>query len=102
MCIRDRYREIEARCGVGSFRAGMGAEAVKEMLMELDLDAISEKLKKEISELAEKERDRDTEGQKLSLIHIYASWRHAAAHESKKRNEFCPCVLTHGLKGAII
>ena len=42
----------------------MGAEAVKEMLMELDLDAISEKLKKEIAELAEKERDRDTEGQK--------------------------------------
>ena len=32
------------------------AEAVKEMLMELDLDAISEKLKKEISALAEKER----------------------------------------------
>ena len=32
--------------------------------MELDLDAISEKLKKEIAELAEKERDRDTEGQK--------------------------------------
>ena len=31
---------------------------------ELDLDAISEKLKKEIAELAEKERDRDTEGQK--------------------------------------
>ena len=59
-----KYREIEARCGAGSFRAGMGAEAVKEMLMELDLDAISEKLKKEIAELAEKERDRDTEGQK--------------------------------------
>ena len=46
-----RYREIEARCGAGSFRAGMGAEAVKEMLMELDLDAISEKLKKEIAEI---------------------------------------------------
>ena len=49
-----KYREIEARCGAGSFRAGMGAEAVKEMLMELDLDAISEKLKKEIAELAER------------------------------------------------
>ena len=59
-----KYREVEAKCGVGSFRAGMGAEAVKEMLMELDLDAISQKLKAEIAALAEKERDRDTEGQK--------------------------------------
>ena len=59
-----KYREIEAKCGVGSFRAGMGAEAVKEMLQELDLEAISKKLKEEIAALAEKERDRDTEGQK--------------------------------------
>ncbi|NLO85506.1 MAG: DNA-directed RNA polymerase subunit beta' [Clostridiales bacterium] len=59
-----KYREVEAKCGKGSFKAGMGAEAVKQMLMDLDLDAISEKLKKEIAELIEKERDRDTEGQK--------------------------------------
>ncbi len=59
-----KYREVEAKCGKGSFRAGMGAEAVKEMLMSLDLDEISEKLKREIAELAEKERDRETEGQK--------------------------------------
>ncbi|MBP3542064.1 MAG: DNA-directed RNA polymerase subunit beta' [Clostridia bacterium] len=59
-----QYREIEAKCGKGSFRAGMGAEAVKEMLQELDLEALSEKLKKEVAELTEKERDRETEGQK--------------------------------------
>ena len=61
-----RYRELESQLGKGSFRAGMGAEAVKEMLLELDLDDISVKLKKEIAELVEKERDRDTEGQKRS------------------------------------
>ncbi len=61
-----KYRELEAQFGKGSFRAGMGAEAVKEMLLQLDLDEISEKLKKEIAELVEKERDRDTEGQKRS------------------------------------
>ena len=33
-----KYREVEAKCGKGSFRAGMGAEAVKEMLQALDLD----------------------------------------------------------------
>ena len=59
-----KYREVEAKCGKGSFRAGMGAEAVKELLQSLDLDQLSEQLKKEIAELVEKERDRDTEGQK--------------------------------------
>ena len=43
----------------------MGAEAVKEMLQALDLDESEPcKLKTEIAELAEKERDRETEGQK--------------------------------------
>ncbi|MBO2516467.1 MAG: DNA-directed RNA polymerase subunit beta' [Clostridiales bacterium] len=48
----------------GSFKAGMGAEAVREMLLKLDLEALSVSLKKEIAELIEKERDKETEGQK--------------------------------------
>ena len=59
-----KCRELEAQFGKGAFRAGMGAEAVKEMLLELNLDEISAKLKKEISDLVEKERDRESEGQK--------------------------------------
>ncbi len=59
-----KVRELEAQFGKGSFRAGMGAEAVKEMLLALNLDEISAKLKKEIAELVEKERDRESEGQK--------------------------------------
>ncbi|MCL1855746.1 MAG: DNA-directed RNA polymerase subunit beta', partial [Clostridia bacterium] len=59
-----KYRELEAQFGKGAFRAGMGAEAVKEMLLELNLDEISAKLKKEIADLVEKERDRESEGQK--------------------------------------
>ena len=59
-----RYREIEARCGKGSFVAKMGAEAVQDLLMELDLDKLSADLKAEIAQLTEKERDRETEGQK--------------------------------------
>ncbi|MEA5144905.1 MAG: DNA-directed RNA polymerase subunit beta' [Candidatus Limiplasma sp.] len=59
-----KYRELESQLGRGAFRAGMGAEAVKEMLLALNLEEISEKLKKEISDLAEKERERDSEGQK--------------------------------------
>nr|SIP63308.1 DNA-directed RNA polymerase beta; subunit (EC 2.7.7.6) [uncultured bacterium] len=59
-----RYREVEARCGKGSFVAKMGAEAVQDLLMELDLDKLSAELKAEIAQLTEKERDRETEGQK--------------------------------------
>ena len=59
-----RYREIEAKCGKGSFVAKMGAEAVQDLLMELDLDKLSADLKAEIAQLTEKERDRETEGQK--------------------------------------
>ena len=59
-----KYRELEAQLGKGAFHAGMGAEAVKEMLLDLNLEEISIKLKKEIAELAEKERERDSEGQK--------------------------------------
>ena len=59
-----RYREVESRCGKGSFVAKMGAEAVQDMLRALDLDKLSAELKAEIAHLTEKERDRETEGQK--------------------------------------
>ena len=62
----SKYRSIMAMTEEerGSFKAGIGAEAVKEMLLALDLEALSASLKKEIAELIEKERDRDGEGQK--------------------------------------
>ncbi|MDR0898012.1 MAG: DNA-directed RNA polymerase subunit beta', partial [Oscillospiraceae bacterium] len=59
-----KYREHIAKYGEGSFRVGMGAEAVKEMLQRLDLDDLAGKLREEIDELIKKERGRDTEGQK--------------------------------------
>ncbi len=63
-----KYRQIMALPPEerGTFRAGIGAEAVKEMLQELDLEELSASLKKEIAALVEKERDRETEGQKRS------------------------------------
>ena len=74
-----KYREIEARCGKGSFVAKMGAEAVRDLLMELDLDALSAQLKAEINQLTEKERDRETEGQKraraIKRLEVVESFR---------------------------
>ena len=62
----SKYRAIMALSEEerGSFKAGMGAEAVKEMLLKLDLEELSVSLKKEIADLIEKERDKETEGQK--------------------------------------
>ena len=66
MLTDSKYRAIMALSEEerGSFKAGMGAEAVKEMLLKLDLEELSVSLKKEIAELIEKERDKETEGQK--------------------------------------
>ncbi len=62
----SKYRSIMAMSEEerGDFKAGIGAEAVKEMLLALDLEALSVSLKKEINDLIEKERDREGEGQK--------------------------------------
>ena len=49
--INDReYRETVEKFGEKSFKVGMGAEAIKELLMAVDLDKESEELKKLITE----------------------------------------------------
>ena len=49
--ISDREKqEKEEQFGVGSFKTGMGAEAIKELLMAIDLDKESEETKKIIEE----------------------------------------------------
>ena len=44
------YRANEEKFGAGSFRAGMGAEAVKELLEAIDLEKISKELRDELKE----------------------------------------------------
>lgn len=45
----SEYRELKERYG-NRFRAGMGAEAIKELLEEIDLDKLSEELRAELKE----------------------------------------------------
>ena len=45
----QQYRDAENEFGRNSFKAMMGAEAIKELLKQLDLDAEAEKLKKEVA-----------------------------------------------------
>ena len=44
-------REVQDEFGYGSFRAAMGAEAIKELLSEIDLDKECEELKKELQDM---------------------------------------------------
>jgi DNA-directed RNA polymerase subunit beta' len=46
----ERYREILKDHGAGSFEAGMGAEAIRELLRRLDLEALAESLRVEMHE----------------------------------------------------
>ena len=49
--INDREKiELEEQYGIGSFRTGMGAEAIKELLMAIDLEKESAETKKIIEE----------------------------------------------------
>ena len=50
------YHEAEEKYGKGSFKAGMGAEAIRTLLQKVDLEKLSAKLKKEIEESSEQKK----------------------------------------------
>ena len=55
--INDREKlDYEAEYGIGSFKTGMGAEAIKELLMSIDLDKESAETKKIIEENSSSQR----------------------------------------------
>ena len=62
------YQRKLAEYGPDAFRVGIGAEAVRELLREINLDELSVSLREEINELAKKESGRETEGQKRTRI----------------------------------
>ena len=50
------YHEAEEKYGKGSFKAGMGAEAIRTLLQKVDLEKLSAQLKKEIEESSEQKK----------------------------------------------
>lgn len=50
------FHEAEEKYGRGSFKAEMGAEALYKLLAEIDLDKLSEKLKKELLKASEQKK----------------------------------------------
>ena len=50
------YHEAVEKYGRGSFKAEMGAEAIRKLLAELDVEKLSEKLKKELAKASEQKK----------------------------------------------
>ena len=50
------YHEAEEKYGKGSFKAGMGAEAIRTLLQKVDLEKLANKLKKEIEKTTEQKK----------------------------------------------
>ena len=50
------YHEAEERFGRGSFKARMGAEAIRELLEQVDLEKLSAEIKKELEQASEQKR----------------------------------------------
>ena len=52
------YHDAEEKYGRGSFKAQMGAEAILKLLQEIDLEKLSEEIKKEIEKASEQKRSK--------------------------------------------
>ena len=52
------YREAEEKYGKGSFTAKMGAEAIRTLLAEIDLEKLSAKLKKELAKTTDQKKSK--------------------------------------------
>ena len=59
LLTEEDYRAAKAEYGEGSFKAGMGAEAVRELLGELDLVKLSDDLRIELAETGSKQKRKD-------------------------------------------
>ncbi len=59
LLTEEEYRAARDQWGAGSFEADMGAEAVRKLLMNLDLVSLSDQLRVELSETNSKQKRKD-------------------------------------------
>ena len=62
------YQEKVKEFGKSEFRVGIGAEAVREMLREIDLDELSKELREEFDKIVEKASGKESDSQKKQQI----------------------------------
>ncbi|MGN1163732.1 MAG: DNA-directed RNA polymerase subunit beta' [Candidatus Ornithospirochaeta sp.] len=71
----SEYEELVDKYGEDSFRAGMGAEAIYELLKGLDLQALIDKNRKALEAIIEKSGKTDSgEAKKATSVIKYCSW----------------------------
>jgi DNA-directed RNA polymerase subunit beta' len=59
LLTEQEYREARQQFGDNSFKADMGAEAVRKLLMDLDLVTLSHELRKDLAETSSKQKKKD-------------------------------------------
>jgi len=59
LLTEDEYREARNQFGDNAFEAGMGAEAIRKLLQQLDLVKLSKELREELKETGSKQRAKD-------------------------------------------
>ena len=59
LLTEEEYRSARAQYGEGSFEAEMGAEAIRKLLISLDLVTLSEQLRKDLEETGSKQKAKD-------------------------------------------
>jgi DNA-directed RNA polymerase subunit beta' len=59
LLTEDEYREARKQYGEGTFDADMGADAVRKLLMELDLVKLSQELRVDLAETSSKQKKKD-------------------------------------------
>ncbi|MBR5985155.1 MAG: DNA-directed RNA polymerase subunit beta' [Clostridia bacterium] len=66
LLTESEYQDKKHQFGEDSFRVGIGAEAIREMLREIDLDQLAEELHAEFDQLVAKANAREAEGRRRS------------------------------------
>ena len=82
------YRKAVEEFGPGSFRAGMGAEAVRELLQDFDLEQLARELRVEMVETSSEARRKKT-AKRLKVVNAF---RHSSNHPEEMILEVIPVI----------
>ncbi len=83
-----QYRKAVEEFGPGSFRAGMGAEAVRELLQDFDLEQLARELRVEMIETSSEARRKKT-AKRLKVINAF---RQSSNHPEEMILEVIPVI----------
>ena len=83
-----RYRQAVEEFGPGSFRAGMGAEAVRELFQDIDLEELAKELRVEMVQTSSEAR-RKKAAKRLKVVNAF---RHSGNHPEEMILEVIPVI----------